>query len=98
MSFNHPHITITTSNYEAYFVLYVDNELSAEERAAVENFVLQYPELKTELDLLLSTKISAEEVTMEGKELLFSQSMKQSVIDESLLLYIDDELSAEEKE
>ena len=51
---------LTRDNYEEYFLLYVDNELTPEQKAAVEAFVLLHPDLKDELDLLCGTRLPAE--------------------------------------
>ncbi|MFN2456833.1 MAG: hypothetical protein ABR502_01415 [Chitinophagaceae bacterium] len=88
---------INLSNYEEYFLLYVDNELSPDQRKAVELFVAEHPQLQNELDILLSTKLPAETVGIENKEHLLAESMKLSTIDEALLLYIDNELTEEEQ-
>ena len=42
---------VNIHNYEAYFLLYVDNELSAKEKAEVELFVQQNPFYQNELSL-----------------------------------------------
>lgn len=100
MSFNNNHSNpafITPDNYEAYFLLYVDDELSAAEKTAVENFAAQHPHLKEELDALCSTKLVAEPVTFD-KSGLFASSMQMNSNDEQLLLYIDDELPVWEKQ
>lgn len=89
--------TITLGNYEEWFILYVDNELSADEQAMVENFLLLHPLLCGELDLLLSTRLPADELCFAGKEELMAASMKLNAVDESLLLYIDNELAATER-
>ena len=88
---------INLSNYEEYFVLYVDNELTAEQRQMVENFIAVHPLLAEELEILMNTKLPVDDVTFSGKEELFSSAMKLNVVDESLLLYIDDELPPAEK-
>ena len=44
-------MTITTDNYEEYFYRYCEGELATEERAAVEAFAAQHPELAEELSL-----------------------------------------------
>jgi hypothetical protein len=95
MSFNNNHInsSITLQNYEEYFILYMDKELSPEQLVMVEQFLEAHPELQSELDILISTKLPTEDFTID-KELFFSDAMKTSVIGEDLLLYIDNELDA----
>ena len=97
MSSNHPHINITRSNYEDFFLLYVDGELTPEECDAVEAFTAAHPDLQEELDILLTTRLDAEPVVLFDKSSLLADSMKMNAIDESLLSYIDGELKGEEK-
>ena len=52
-------MNINRDNYEMYFLLYVDKELSAEERSAVEKFVAENADLKAELESLASATLSA---------------------------------------
>jgi anti-sigma factor RsiW len=87
---------ITRSNYEEFFLLYIDGELSPEGCDAVEAFAAMHPDLQEELEILLTTKLDAEPVLF-NKESLMADSMKSLTIDESLLLYIDDELKGKEK-
>ncbi len=96
MSFNPTHI-ISLSNYEEWFVLYMDNELTAEQKTMVEDFLLLHPHLAEELNLLLGTKLPVSEVVFSGKEELLSAAMKLNAVDEALLLYIDNELPAADK-
>lgn len=85
------------ANYEEAFLSYIDGELSAEGMAAVEAFVLLHPDLQQELDILLSTKLDSEVVVCYEKESLLADNMKVTITDEDLLLYIDNELSREQK-
>ncbi|HET7899189.1 MAG TPA: hypothetical protein VFL47_15995 [Flavisolibacter sp.] len=88
---------INLTNYEEWFVLYLDDELTNEQKAKVDAFVLQHPHLQEELDLLLSTKLPAEPMTFTAKADLLADSMKLNTVDENLLLYIDNELPKAEK-
>lgn len=88
---------ISRSNYEDFFLLYVDGELTPEECDAVEAFAALHPDLQEELDLLLTTRLNAEPVVFGDKSSLMADSMKTTAIDDSLLSYIDDELHGEEK-
>ncbi len=49
---------ITRDNYEEFFLLYTDNELSAVDVHAVERFVADHPDLREELEALLQCKLS----------------------------------------
>ena len=88
---------ISRNNYEEYFLLYADNELSAAERDSLQQFLIAHPDLQPELDLLLSTRLPMEEIRLDHKEGLLAHSMKLNNVDEALLLYIDNELPGEEK-
>jgi hypothetical protein len=95
---------ITRNNYEEFFLLYVDNELSPADREAVEGFVEENPDLKEELELLLQCKIGPDELpSFSGKDRLFRfESPDYRGVDTPLihtgnyetwfLSYIDDEL------
>jgi hypothetical protein len=89
--------SISRTNYEEYFLLYADSELNDQDRAAVETFVQAHPDLQAELDLFLSVRLTAEDFTFQDKEALLAESMKLNAIDESLLLYLDNELNESAK-
>ncbi len=85
---------INRNNYEEFFLLYVDNELSAAERLAVEQFVAEHTDLKEELSMLQQTVLSLPSLSFDDKELLMKPD---AVMQESLLLLLDGELKGEEK-
>ena len=87
---------IHLGNYEEFFVLYMDNELSNDEMRQVDAFLIEHPDLQAEFEILAGTKLPAETFVI-NKEDLLADSMKLNTIDEELLLYIDDELSADKK-
>lgn len=91
-------VSISLENYEAYFLLYIDNELNATEKSVVEQFVQKHPELQEEWNILKSTKLPAEDIMMLKKELLYADQMQKEFPDELLLLLIDNELSADEQQ
>ena len=65
---------INENNYETYFMSYIDNELNAAERAAVEAFLLTEPKYAEELALFEKTKLHAssnEFMEMEDKIFLY---------------------------
>jgi hypothetical protein len=94
-------MNINRHNYEEYFILYMDNELGSEDRRMVEAFVVQHPDLKEELDLLLQYKLSPDtQVLFPGKEDLIKVNGETPITltnyEEWLVLYIDNELNADQ--
>jgi anti-sigma factor RsiW len=91
---------INRHNYEEFFMLYLDNELSAEQRNAVEDFVAQHPDLQAELDMLRDVQLSPEPLYFENKDLLHKQpsnKINTSNYQTYFLLSVDDELNSTEK-
>ena len=91
-------MNINRHNYEMYFMLYVDNELSAEERNAVDQFIDVHTDLRPELDLLLKTTLPAEDFFYSGKNDLYKDDIHTESMQEKMLLYLDNELTPVEAE
>lgn len=75
---------INENNYETFFMSYIDNELNAAERAAVEAFVLTEPKYAEELAIFEKTKIQAssmEHIEMEDKIFLYRFPEMQASLD-----------------
>ena len=88
-------MNINRHNYETFFLLYVDKELSAPERKAVDDFVSENPDLKMELDTLMQSTLSADTILFDNKTTLLRKEGISS-LQQNLLLYLDNELPAEE--
>jgi hypothetical protein len=92
---------LNRNNYEEYFILYMDNELSSDERREVELFLQENPDLKAEMDLLLQSKMLPDaEVRFGdiGSLMRFENtSISRDNYEEWLLSYIDDELNNKQK-
>ena len=72
---------ITRNNYEEYFMLYADNELSVAEKKAVETFVIQNPDLQNELLMVQQTILKPDNnLIFENKSLLMKQTFGDSII------------------
>jgi len=72
---------INENNYETFFMSYIDNELNAAERAAVEAFVLTEPKYAAALALFEKTKLQAPSVEMEDKIFLYRFPEMQAKLD-----------------
>ena len=64
-------MNINRDNYETFFLLYVDNELSAPERNALELFIQDNADLQEELEMLQQSTIEPEPIIFKGKSSLF---------------------------
>lgn len=88
-------MNIDRNNYEEYFILYLDNELSAEDRRRVDLFVQENPDLQAELQLFLQTKLPADDtILFDNKEalLLSTGNVGSNNQEEWLLMSVDNEL------
>ena len=89
-------MNINRHNYEEYFLLYVDRELTAAERTMVEAFVAANPDLKAELELLEQATFTMDaQLDSEFKAQLL-KPVTADITEEQLLLFVDDELTASE--
>ena len=87
---------INRNNYETFFLLYADDELCAEERIAVENFIFENEDLLGELQLILESVLPSDDCLFPLKDSLYKNSFIDGSLQEKLLLKMDNELSAEE--
>ena len=85
---------INQHNYEHYFLMYIDNELSATERAEVSDFIMQHPNYANKLQELQQIKLSPDNIIYENKFSLY----KLSEQDEQCIAYLENEMTKEEKE
>ncbi|MFT4023584.1 MAG: hypothetical protein QM664_07355 [Flavihumibacter sp.] len=94
-------MNINRHNYEEYFLLYADNELSAAEKEAVDVFVAEHPDLKEEFDMLLQAILPAGDLVFNDKESLYRTTdaslVNMTNFESFFVRYHDDELTNEEK-
>jgi hypothetical protein len=96
MSSNNYDSNINTGNYEEYFLLYVDRELDPQQMKMVESFVDANPHLRAELELLMDSTLTPETFSFD-KTSLMADKMQLPSPHEELLLYIDEELPAKQR-
>jgi hypothetical protein len=91
---------IQTDNYEEYFLLYVDNELTPAELEQVEDFIAQHPDLTIELQMLLDTRLDIEVLPMAGREKLYRKEepglINHDNVEEFQVLMLDGELGLDD--
>ena len=94
-------MNINRNNYEEYFLLYADNELTATERKVLEIFVQENPDLKEEFLMIQMTVNSPEkEMKLSDKSFLLKKEpafITEKNYEEIFVLYYDNELSEEQK-
>ena len=98
-------MNIDRHNYEEYFLLYIDNELSVDQKKQVEPFVQENPDLEEELVMLQQSRLIPDDsIVFEKKHLLMKEDaphsnsfINLSNYEQWLIMYVDDELNAEEK-
>jgi hypothetical protein len=71
--------SINASNHEEYFLLYIDNELSAAKREEVEMYVLQHPKLQDEFTTLKQAVLTPEVVNYDDKKDLYRTEKRRTV-------------------
>ncbi len=94
-------MNINSDNYEEYFLLYADKELSAAERKQVEVFVTLNPAFEEEFFMLQQAVLKPDHaVSMDDKNFLYKSQdgfINASNQAEIFLLYHDNELGIEER-
>lgn len=95
-------MNINRNNYEEYFLLYADDELSKAERKMVDIFVKENPEFREEFCMLkLTINIPDDEIRLEDKSFLFKNEssffINKTNYEEGFVQYHDKELSEKEK-
>jgi hypothetical protein len=69
---------IDQTNFETWFFMYADNELSAAEKLQVEEFVKSNPSLRLLLNQLCQLKASPDDVRFPDKNILYAEQMELS--------------------
>lgn len=90
-------MNINRNNYEEYFLLYIDNELSVAGKNMVDAFVADNPDLGEELVMLQQSVLKTETVEFDQKENLLKPQPADELTEEKLLLLLDGELNDTEK-
>ncbi|HEY2722180.1 MAG TPA: hypothetical protein VGI82_10670 [Chitinophagaceae bacterium] len=92
---------INRHNYEEYFLLYIDNELTVDQKKQVDLFVSENQDLEEELVMLQQSKLIPDDsILFDNKDQLIKGENDSFInsgnYEEWLVLYIDNELSEEQ--
>src|SRR5204863_21643 len=84
---------VMLNNYEEWFVLYIDDELNAEQKKAVEEFIAEHPSLKDEFALMQRTQLRPEKIIFPGRESLYKRrtpviSVRWRIAAAAILLFV----------
>ena len=71
---------ISLTNAEEYFLLYVDNELLADQHEKVETFVLQHPELQEHFTMLKQSKLEPAQIIFTAKKSLYRSDKERRIV------------------
>jgi hypothetical protein len=85
-------MTINRNNYEEFFLLYVDNELCAQEKNAVDVFLTENPDLQEEMVMLRQSILIPDEFVFADKQSLLKQHAISDEMQAQLVLMLDNEL------
>lgn len=97
---SNPEMNINRHNFEEFFLLYADSELSAADKQTVEQFVQENPDLANELDLFQQMRLPPEAVIFDDKAPLYkneSTEINLTNYEAQFLLYVDNELDTDTK-
>jgi hypothetical protein len=88
-------MNINRNNYEEFFLMYVDGELSAEQKNAVETFVQENTDLQNELYNLQQATLTVDDMMQMDKTTLYKteNGITPTNYAEYFLLYVDNELN-----
>ena len=74
-------VSINPINYEEWLLSYTDNELSTEQKIAVELFIDEHADAKAELELIQKTKLQPDStIVFSKKEILYRKEKKVRVV------------------
>ena len=93
---------IDRHNYEEYFLLYIDNELTVEQMRQVELFVKENPDLEEELIMLQQSRLIPDDtIVFDQKHVLMKEEsdffINMNNYEEWLVSYVDNEVNQEQR-
>jgi len=92
---------INRNNYQEYFLLYLDDELSVHQKNMVDEFLLIHKDLKVEFNLFKQTKLPNPTLISANKSTLYRfdiDTIHKANYEENFLLYADNELDENKRQ
>ena len=73
-------VPVSISNFDEWMVLYMDNELTAEQKNKIDQFIIANPLAQKEAELMLQTKLQPETIVFVNKEVLYRKEEKDKPV------------------
>ncbi len=90
-------MNITRSNYESWFLDYIEENLDGKMMDEFNEFIRSNPDLGDELRFFETVKLENESTTFEGKSKLYKERLDiQSAFDQDAVAFMEGDLSSEE--
>jgi hypothetical protein len=88
---------ITRNNYEEFFIDYIEGEIGAQDKEALEAFLVQHPDLKKELDGMMNVDFICDAATIETESTLLKEIPFQENFDDFCIAHFEGDLDTYEK-
>lgn len=90
---------ISRSNYEIWFIDFIDGKLNAEDEKTLFRFMDEHPDLKEELDSLVNTALRAPEISFGRKDSLYRkpEEITTSQFDYLCAAHVENDLTPEQE-
>ncbi len=89
---------ITRNNYEEFFLDYIEGEIGAQDKEALEAFLVQHPDLKQELNEMMGLDFTCNATPIETESALLKAIPFQENFDDFCIAHLEGDLDTYEKE
>lgn len=89
---------ITRNNYEEFFIDYIEGEIGAQDKEALEAFLIQHPDLKKELDEMMNIDFTCDAAPVENKSTSLKEIPFQENFDDFCIAHLEGDLNTYETE
>ncbi len=89
---------ITRNNYEEFFLDYIEGEICAQNKEALEAFLVHHPDLKKELDEMMGVDFTCDATPIENESASLKDIPFQENFDDFCIAHLEGDLDTYEKE